>query len=103
MLLLAHQVPIIFAKTDTVKNGKLGDFVRHQLKGPYILVTGQSDYGIPVIPNARKVLSDPNLVAWFAQHVEEPTPPKLKPIPIGLQCFEQGPELHEAKKIIGER
>lgn len=96
-------MPIIFAKTDTVKNGKLGDFIRHHLKGPYILITGQSDYGIPIIANSRKILNDPNLVAWYAQHVEEGGISKLKPIPIGLQCFEQGPELQQAREIVGMR
>ena len=50
------------------------------VKKPYILITGQSDHGIPGTPNSITILNDPNLVRWFAQNLEAPHP-KLVSVP----------------------
>ena len=47
------------------------------------------------------LLGDPNLVAWFAQNGDV-RHPKLVPIPLGLNCFEHAPELHQALALLRE-
>lgn len=69
----------IFVKTDYLE-----EFFKHyhpQIKYPYILVTHNSDYGIPG-PHAS-FLDDPKLIGWFGQNVES-YHPKLHPLPIGF-------------------
>lgn len=80
---------------DHVRQGDLHAFVQQYIHEPYILVTGQNDWGVPSSPNADALLDDPNLVAWFAQNNDGPHP-KITALPIGLNCFEHAPEMHEA-------
>ena len=63
-LIIGHngtQVPIIYSHTDYVKNGELYDFLVNKLKSPYILITGQSDYSVP-LENGKAIANDPNLI-----------------------------------------
>jgi len=70
----------IFVKTDFLKKFFSGFHPR--IKGRYILVTHNSDFGIP--GKFAKYLDDPKLIAWFGQNKEEFTHAKLHPIPIGI-------------------
>jgi hypothetical protein len=82
---------IIYAQTGEV----LRDFavgVVPQLKRPYILVTGQSDFG--ATQWGRQILNDPHLIKWYAQNPDT-SHAKLEAIPIGLNCFEHAPEIQK--------
>ncbi len=48
----------------------------------YVLITHGHDQSIP--GQYSYMLNDPNLIAWFAQNVNEFSHPKLFPIPIGI-------------------
>ena len=101
---LKHDIPPsgahnLFPELNLLVNGQLSHFLSSVVKKPYILITGQSDYGIPGSPNSITILNDPNLVRWFAQNLEAPHP-KLVSVPIGICRFEHGPELDEAIRAI---
>lgn len=71
---------LIFVKTDFI-----GTFFYEKhpfIKSPYILITHNSDYGIPG-PYAH-MLDDEKLIAWFGQNVEGSHHEKLISIPIGV-------------------
>lgn len=72
----------VFVKTDHDHLGFYFNVYHSKIKCPYILVTHNSDHGIPG-PYAH-FLDDPKLVAWFGQNVEDYSHPKLIPIPIGI-------------------
>lgn len=82
-----------------LKEGGLDKFLLQTLGRPYILITGQSDWGVPSTDNARRILDDPNLVAWYAQNNDE-SHAKIHPIPIGLNCFEHVREMHQARQLL---
>lgn len=52
------QVPIIYSHSDHVRKGDLPNWLRQELKRPYVLITGQSDWAIPssCSDNANQVL-----------------------------------------------
>ncbi len=58
----------------------------------FILITGEADED--PVREAGPLFASPNLLHWFAQHVPSPHH-KLEPIPLGINCFEHGPELHK--------
>ena len=71
----------------------------------YILVTGQTDF-----PPSRyaRLLTDTKLLHWFAQNADVPAAHqrelgasgRLEPIPVGINCFEHGPELAKALRSL---
>jgi hypothetical protein len=74
----------IFVKTDYIGTFFLS--FHHRIKNPYILITHNSDYGVPQI--WAPYLNDPKLIAWFGMNVENYSHPKLHPIPIGIANYE---------------
>lgn len=78
---------IIFVKTDYI--GEFFGQIHSRIANPYILITHNSDYGVPGA-NLR-YLNDDKLIAWFGQNVES-VHPKLHPIPIGIanRCWAHG-------------
>ncbi len=78
---------IIFVKTDYI--GEFFEQIHPSIVNPYVLITHNSDYGIPGV-NLR-YLDDDKLLAWFGQNVES-NHPKLHPIPIGIanRCWAHG-------------
>jgi hypothetical protein len=88
-------VPIIYSHAGP-PIAKMAVWSKKFLRRPYILVTGQSDFPVS---KAKGVLGDPNLVKWFAQN-SDMNHPKLVPIPIGLNCFEHAPEMHQALRAL---
>jgi hypothetical protein len=91
------QVPIVYAHAGT--QDALAQWVKTTLRRPYILVTGQSDWSVS---RSKGVLSDPFLVKWFAQNADV-SHQKLAQIPIGLNCFEHAPEMHQALQALREK
>jgi hypothetical protein len=87
-------VPIIYCHAGSISD--LTIWAKKSLRRPFILVTGQSDFPVS---RMKRVLNDPNLVTWFAQN-SDMTHPKLVPIPIGLNCFEHAPEMHQALRLL---
>jgi hypothetical protein len=73
---------VVFVKTDTPYLGTFFHRYHPQIAHPYILITHNSDEGVPGL--FRNYLEDPKLLAWFAQNVEGETHAKLHPIPIGI-------------------
>lgn len=71
---------IIFVKTDYIE--EFFNCYHPQIAHPYILITHNSDYGIP--GNCKKYLNDNKLIAWFGQNVDGYQHEKLIPIPIGI-------------------
>lgn len=69
-----------------VKTDRLDKFVAHllpELRGPVVLVTGDSD--APVDVRHRDLLAHPKIAHWFAQNCLLPEDsPKLTRVPIGL-------------------
>lgn len=68
-----------------VKGDLLGKFLLHKhryIKNPYVLVCHNSDQRMPGL--YARYLDDPNILAWFAQNVENYEHPKLINLPIGL-------------------
>ncbi|CAD6194143.1 unnamed protein product [Caenorhabditis auriculariae] len=57
---------------------------------PYFLVTHLSYMTAPGLH--EKILSDPNLIRWYAKNANSSSHPKLVPLPIGL--YEDTPEHH---------
>lgn len=45
-------------------------------------------------------MGDPNLLRWYSQNADI-THPKLYPLPIGLNCFEHAPEMHQTLGQLG--
>ena len=70
---------------------------KQKFKRPYILVSGQSDFGAS---KGRSLADDPNLLRWYSQNADFKHP-KLYPLPIGLNCFEHAPEMHQALAQLG--
>lgn len=71
---------VIFVKTE-----RLGEFFRDmhpQIPCRYILLTHNSDFGIPGA--YASMLNDPKLIAWFGQNVEGPAHPTLHALPLGI-------------------
>ena len=81
---------IIFSQTGPGVGGFASDMMPH-IHVPFIFITGQSDYN----PSGDSILNNPNLIAWFAQNVNF-FHKKLIPIPLGVNCFEHGPETIQA-------
>lgn len=92
-------MPIIYSRIDHVHQGDLIDFIRTYVNQLYILITGENDRGVPSSPHSFMLLNDSNLVMWFAQNNDAPHP-KVTALPIGLNCFEHAPEMHEALEHI---
>lgn len=68
-----------------VESSILYFFAQHQqpkISKKYVLITHGHDQSIP--GNYAHILNDPNLIAWFAQNVDQCSHPKLYPIPIGI-------------------
>ena len=72
----------VFVKTDHDHLGFFFNVYHSKIRCPYILVTHNSDHGIPG-PYSH-FLDDPKIVAWFGQNAENYSHPKLIPIPIGI-------------------
>ena len=71
---------LIFVKTDYI-----GTFFHEKhpfIKNPYVLITHNSDYGIP--GSYAYMLDDKKLLAWFGQNVEGSCHEKLISVPIGI-------------------
>lgn len=83
-------VPIIYAHSNSLT--RIGNFAKTQLKRPFILVSGQSDFPAS---RTKALLSLPQLVSWYAQNADV-SHPKLKQLPIGLNCFEHGAAMRAA-------
>lgn len=73
---------IVFVKTDWEYLETFFHEYHPQILYPYILLTHNSDHGVP--GPFRSYLEDSKLLAWFAQNVEGEYHPKLHPIPIGI-------------------
>lgn len=80
-------------------SSKLGFFnYLNKIKVPFIIVSAESDYGIPFIDTKNKFLGNfslienPNLVRWYSTNVDM-IHPKLVCIPIGMP--KHVPFLHE--------
>ena len=87
-------VPVVYSHAGAINN--MAAWSKKSLRRPYILVTGQSDFSVS---KTKAVLGDPNLVKWFAQN-SDVNHPKLVPIPIGLNCFEHAPEMHQVLRSL---
>jgi hypothetical protein len=87
-------VPVIYAHVGT--QDALAQWARSMLRRPYIMVTGQSDWSVS---RSKAVLGEPLLLKWFAQNADV-THPKLVQLPIGLNCFEHAPEMHQALQAL---
>jgi len=97
-------VPLLYAQLGDGVVEAVAQLGRRLAHG-YILVTGQSDY-----PPSRyaRLLADPRLLHWFAQNADIPparqlelgAPHRLEPVPIGINCFEHGPELAAALRSL---
>jgi hypothetical protein len=88
-------VPIIYSQSGDLKEMFKFSAI---LKRPYILVTGQSDFS----PRRSTILSrDRNLALWFAQN-NDVAHPRVAHLPIGLNCFEHAPEMHQALRLLGD-
>lgn len=70
---------VVFVKTDYLE--EFFNLCHPQIKYPYVLVTHNSDWGIP--GSYTNYLNDSKLLAWFGQNMEG-CHPKLHPIPIGI-------------------
>mmetsp|Transcript_48498 Transcript_48498/g.97573 ORF Transcript_48498/g.97573 Transcript_48498/m.97573 type:complete len:596 (+) Transcript_48498:53-1840(+) len=90
-------VPIVYAHAGT--QDQVATWVQKSLRRPYILMTGQSDWPVS---RSKAVLGDPFLVKWFAQNADV-AHPKLQQVPIGLNCFEHAPEMHQALQALKEK
>lgn len=65
-----------------VKTDYIGDFFsKVNLKFPFVIFTGNSDYSIN--ESHLKYLNDSRVICWFAQNANIDHP-KIRPIPIGL-------------------
>ena len=83
-------IPIVYTKPDNADPPHTLERSRRHLKGPYILLTGQSD---KVTSHMKDLLDDDNLVMWFSQNPDLEHP-KVQPLPIGLNSFAMGRELN---------
>ena len=72
------------------------DWAVRELKRPFVLISGQSDFAAS---RYKQVLGQKLLHRWYAQNADMQHR-KLRPIPIGLNCFEQAPEMKRALKNI---
>ena len=75
---------------------KTVDWAVRELKRPFVLISGQSDFAAS---RYKQVLGQKLLHRWYAQNADMQHR-KLRPIPIGLNCFEQAPEMKRALKNI---
>lgn len=78
---------------------KTVDWAVRELKRPFVLISGQSDFAAS---KNKAVLSQKLLHRWYAQNADM-THRKLRPIPIGLNCFEQAPEMRKALHNVPEK
>jgi hypothetical protein len=63
------------------------------VRGPFILVTGDSDSCVPseLTPEAGAILNSPNLIHWYAQDYDGTLmSEKLSPVPIGIDFHSLG-------------
>ena len=88
------QIPVVYAHANRVP--KTVDWAVRELKRPFVLVSGQSDFAAS---RYKQVLGQKLLHRWYAQNADVQHR-KLRPIPIGLNCFEQAPEMKRALKNI---
>ena len=86
------QIPVVYAHANRVP--KTVDWAVRELKRPFVLVSGQSDFAAS---RYKQVLGQKLLHRWYAQNADVQHR-KLRPIPIGLNCFEQAPEMKRALK-----
>jgi hypothetical protein len=82
-----------------VKADRMAQFAEHvlpRMRGPVVLVTGDSDYG--AVGDFRHLLENPKLRHWFAQNCDVPwRHPRLTRIPIGFD----NPRYDKLEKRIG--
>ena len=79
----------IFVKTDFIVNGSFSRDFLPKIKTKFILVTGISDYSIDINNNFKSILSNPNLIHWFASNPPSEDFDKISFIPIGFQEYER--------------
>jgi hypothetical protein len=70
----------LFVKGDYL--GRFFERIHPYLPHPYLLVTHNSDNSAPGAFSSY--LQDEKLIAWFAQNLDDPSHPKMHPIPIGI-------------------
>lgn len=87
-------VPIIYTHAGT--HDAVYQWSQKSFRRPYILITGQSDWPVS---RSSKILEDKHLVKWYAQN-SDVVHPKLVQIPIGLNCFEHAPEMHQSLLLL---
>ena len=91
-------VPVIYiAPGELYENAfdNILHFSSHLLRRPFVLISGQTDSALTQVAATQSLLADPNLVAWFAQN-SDVAHPKLRQIPIGLNCYEMCREMDQA-------
>mmetsp|Transcript_70169 Transcript_70169/g.196394 ORF Transcript_70169/g.196394 Transcript_70169/m.196394 type:complete len:304 (+) Transcript_70169:294-1205(+) len=88
-------VPIVY--THASNYAGVAEWSKQKLRRPFILVSGQSDFGAS---KGKALLGDSNLLRWYSQNADI-THPKLYPLPIGLNCFEHAPEMHQTLGQLG--
>ena len=79
----------IFVKTDFIVNGIFSRDFLPKIKTKFILVTGISDYSIDINNNFKSILSNPNLIHWFASNPPSEDFDKISFIPIWFQEYER--------------
>ena len=89
-------VPLVYAHANKVE--RAAAWATKELRRPFILISGQSDFAAS---KYRKVLKNGLLHRWYAQNNDLKNDGKVRALPIGLNCFEQAPEMHRALKAIG--
>ena len=88
------RVPLIYVHGSSMN--KFATWAKKRLTSPYIVLSGQSDFPAS---RAKEALSHGQLALWFAQNADFKHP-KLKPLPIGLNCFAHAPEMHAARREV---
>lgn len=83
-------MPVIYTHSNALN--LIQTFARKMLKRPFVLISGQSDFPVS---RSKSLLSEPLLVRWYAQNGDV-NHPKLRRLPIGLNCFEHGSSMLRA-------